>query len=254
MPLCWYWCDEFLLIILGSWFGGKTIHVKWHFHHIITPCEHIHDVYPCWCWSWSLTRVLCVCQVYPLEVKLTSLTLIPCCHLCREVTVCRSHIRGVVWVRFMKLLRLLMEHVSLFLHLLIPISMHPWVRTHYYLILLQLFPLWPLVALSGGFCIPLTYLIVRSFEVVFIYFILFICWLYWVFVAAHRLSLVVGRGGYSLAAVSSFSLQGTGSRTCGLSSLVALWHVWSSRIRDQTCVPCVGRQFLTSRLPGEPLK
>lgn len=36
MPLCWYWCDVFLLIILGFWFGGKTIHVKWWFHHIIT--------------------------------------------------------------------------------------------------------------------------------------------------------------------------------------------------------------------------
>ena len=69
MPLCWSWCDVFLLIILGFWFGGKTIHVKWRFHHIITPYEHIHDinmVYPCWCWSWSLTGVLCVCQVYPL--------------------------------------------------------------------------------------------------------------------------------------------------------------------------------------------
>ena len=28
-------------------------------------------------------------------------------------------------------------------------------------------------------------------------------------------------------------------------SLVDLWHVESSRVRDGTCVPCIGRQILT---------
>ena len=56
----------------------------------------------------------------------------------------------------------------------------------------------------------------------FIYFIYF--WLCWVFVAAHRLSLVVASGVYSLLRCAGFSLRwllllwNTGSRRAGCSS------------------------------------
>ena len=87
----------------------------------------------------------------------------------------------------------------------------------------------------------------------------------------HGLSLVAVSGGYSLLLCAGFSLRwllllwSTGSRCVGFSScgmraqqlwlagsrvqaqqlwctgLVALWHVGSSRTRDRTCVPCIGR-------------
>ena len=99
-------------------------------------------------------------------------------------------------------------------------------------------------------------------------------WLHWVFVAGHGLSLVVVSGGYSSLHCAGFSLQwllllqSTGSRRTGFSSCVTgaqqlwltgsrvqaqqLWrtglvaprHVGSSRIRDRTRVPCIGRRFL----------
>ena len=67
---------------------------------------------------------------------------------------------------------------------------------------------------------------------------LFIYWLCWVFVAAHRLSLVAETEGYS-------SLWYTGLGT-GFSSLglVAPWHVEASWTRDQTPAPCTGRHVL----------
>ena len=107
----------------------------------------------------------------------------------------------------------------------------------------------------------------------FFFFFLFL-WLHWVFVAAHGLSLVVVSGGYSSLQCAGFSLwwllllQSTGSRHAGFSScstraqqlwfagsgaqaqqlwltgLVALRHVGSSQTRDQTHVPCIGRQIL----------
>ena len=146
-----------------------------------------------------------------------------------------------------------MEHVSLFLHLLIPISMHPQVRTHYYLILLQLFQLWTIGSSSGGSYVPLTCLIVGGFEVVFICFILFIyllvvlglCCCPQAFSSCGERGLLFSCGEQLLIA---------GSRTCGLSSLVALWHVGSSRIRDQTRVPCVGRRILNQQTTRETLE
>ena len=87
-------------------------------------------------------------------------------------------------------------------------------------------------------------------------------WLCWVFVAAHGLSLVAESRGYSSLQCAGFPLQwllllwSMGSRRAGFSScgmqaqqlwrtgLVAPRHVGSSRARDQTHVPCIGRQIL----------
>ena len=110
------------------------------------------------------------------------------------------------------------------------------------------------------------------FFILFIYFIYF--WLFWVFVAARGLSLVAASGGYSSLRCAGFSLQwllslwSTGSRRVGFSSCgtwaqqlwltgsraqaqqlwhtspVAPRHVGSSRTRDQTRVPCIGRRTL----------
>ena len=115
------------------------------------------------------------------------------------------------------------------------------------------------------------------FIYLFIYF-----WLCWVFVAAHRLSLVEASGSYSSLWRAGFSLRwllllrSTGSRRTGFSSwgrrasivvacelqqlwlagsraqaqqlshtdLVAPRHVGSSWTRARTCVPCLGRQIL----------
>ena len=55
------------------------------------------------------------------------------------------------------------------------------------------------------------------------FFKLIYFWLHWVFVAAHRLSLVAARGGYSLLGCTGFSLRwllllwSTGSRHMGFS-------------------------------------
>ena len=103
----------------------------------------------------------------------------------------------------------------------------------------------------------------------FIYF-----WLRCVFVAACGLSLVAASGGCSLLQCAGFSLRwllllrSTGSRHAGFSSCgmwaqqlwlagsraqaQQLWHtgfavprhVGSSRTRDRTRVPCIGRQIL----------
>ena len=108
-----------------------------------------------------------------------------------------------------------------------------------------------------------------QFIYLFIYF-----WLCWVFVAAHRLSLVAASGGYSLLRCTGFSLQwllllwSMGSRRTGFSScstqpqqlqlagsraqaqqlgctgLVAPRHVGSSRNRARPRVPCLGRRIL----------
>ena len=90
----------------------------------------------------------------------------------------------------------------------------------------------------------------------------FFFWLHWVFFAAHGLSLVVARRGYSSLRCTGFWLQwlllfqSTGSRHAGFSScstwaqqlwhvgLVVLRHVGSSQTRDGTCVPCTGRRIL----------
>ena len=109
----------------------------------------------------------------------------------------------------------------------------------------------------------------KCIYILFIYF-----WLHQVFAAAHRLSLVVARGGYSLLRCAVFSLRcllllrSTGSRHAGFTScgtwaqqlwltgsraqaqqlwrmgLVSPRHVGSSRTRDGTRVPCIGRWIL----------
>ena len=106
------------------------------------------------------------------------------------------------------------------------------------------------------------------FKILFTYF-----WLHWVFVAAHRLSLVVvSRGCSSLRCAVSLLwwllLWSMGSRRVGFSScgagaqqlwltgsraqaqqlwhmgLVALRHVGSSWTRARTHIPCTGRWIL----------
>ena len=90
----------------------------------------------------------------------------------------------------------------------------------------------------------------------FIYFRL--CW---VFIALCRLSLGSASRRYSLSLCASFSLMwllfclSTGSRHSGFirssawalqlwcTGLAALRHVGSSWTRDQTCVPCIGKQI-----------
>ena len=105
-----------------------------------------------------------------------------------------------------------------------------------------------------------------------LFYILFIYWLRWTLVALCRLSPVVVTGGYSpvaahglLIAVASL-VEGSGSRYSDYSScsmqvqqswlkvLVALWHVESSRTRDQTCVPCTGGRILIHCITKEILK
>ena len=105
--------------------------------------------------------------------------------------------------------------------------------------------------------------------ILFIYF-----WLHWVFFAARGLPLVAASGGYSQLRCVGFSLRwllllwSMGSRCVGFSScdtwaqqlwlagsrvqaqqlwctsLVAPRHVGSSRTRERTRVPCIGRQIL----------
>ena len=64
-----------------------------------------------------------------------------------------------------------------------------------------------------------------------------------------RLSLVAASRGYSLVAVCRLLwFRSTGSRVRAqwlwLTGLAALWHVESSRIRDRTHGPCIGRRIL----------
>ena len=98
------------------------------------------------------------------------------------------------------------------------------------------------------------------------------------FIAACGLSLVAASGGYSSLRWAGFSLRwllllwSTGCRpvgsvavACGLYSagsvvvehgLVTPQHVGSSRTRDQTHVPCIGRRILNhcATREGKPLK
>ena len=119
-----------------------------------------------------------------------------------------------------------------------------------------------------------SFLIVFSFFLPFlkvkkIYLFIYYCWLHWVFSAGCRLSLVAAGRGYSLVVLHKPLLkvaslvayhglqskwaqqfQHTGSvvAACGLSScgtwLSCSMHVEYSRTKDQTCVPCIGRQIL----------
>ena len=92
------------------------------------------------------------------------------------------------------------------------------------------------------------------------------------FVAALELSLVVASGDFSSLRCMGFSLQwllllqSMGSRCTSFSSrstrvqylwhmgFVPLQHVGSSRIRDQTCVPCIGRWILIHCTTREALQ
>ena len=102
-------------------------------------------------------------------------------------------------------------------------------------------------------------------------FLFFFFWLCWVFVAAHRLSLVVASGGYSSLRCTGFSLRwllllrSMGTRHVGFSScgawaqwlwcmgLVAPRHVGSSWTRAQTRVPSIGRWILNDHTTREAL-
>ena len=106
------------------------------------------------------------------------------------------------------------------------------------------------------------------------YYYFFNFWLHWVFVPVRGLCLVAASRGYSSLRCAGFSLRwllllrSTGSRHAGFSSrgtwaqqlwrtssraqaqqlwrtgLVSLRHVGSSRTRDRTHVPCIGRRIL----------
>ena len=91
----------------------------------------------------------------------------------------------------------------------------------------------------------------------FIYF-----WLCWVFIAAHRLSLVVASGGYSSLRCAGFSLQwllllqSTGSRRAGFSScgaraqlLHSMWDLPGSGLEPVS--PALAGRFLTTVPPGK---
>ena len=74
-------------------------------------------------------------------------------------------------------------------------------------------------------------------------------WLSWVFVAASGLSSCRELGLLSCCWCGLLLLRSTGSRVSGLQQLwyiglVARWHGASSRTRDRTCVPCIGRWIL----------
>ena len=119
--------------------------------------------------------------------------------------------------------------------------------------------------------------------ILFLKIFIYLFWLHWVFVAACGLSLVGASGGYSSLQCPGFSLtwflflrstgsRCTGFRSCGAQAqqlrlvgsraqaqqlwrtgLIALWHVGSSRTRDQTRVPCTGRQILNHCATREAL-
>ena len=80
-------------------------------------------------------------------------------------------------------------------------------------------------------------------------FLLFSSWffffflLYWDFVATHGFSLVVMSGGNSSLQCVGFSLLWL--LTLGRRDSSAPWHMRSSRTRDWTHVPCIGRQILS---------
>ena len=90
---------------------------------------------------------------------------------------------------------------------------------------------------------------------IYLFGVLCFFWLCWLFVATHKLSVVAASGDCSLGCGAGFSLQGllllqsTGSTVGGLSScgtgpwlLHSMWNPPCTR--DQTRVPCVGRQIL----------
>ena len=103
---------------------------------------------------------------------------------------------------------------------------------------------------------------------IFFFLVSFYFWLHWALIAARGLSLIAVSGGYSSLRCTGFSLRwlfflrSTGSRRTGLQQLwlegsraqaqqfrrplglVAPRHVVTSRNRDRTHVPCIGRRIL----------
>ena len=84
----------------------------------------------------------------------------------------------------------------------------------------------------------------------------FFLWLFWVFVAACELSLVVARvQGHMLLTVVASLVAEHGCRQARFQQLRHVQHVGSSRTRDPTRVPCIGRQipnhWTTRRVPED---
>ena len=85
--------------------------------------------------------------------------------------------------------------------------------------------------------------------------------LIYLFLAAHRLSLVVATGGHSLLRCTRFpswwllllpsTRSRAGAQQLWCSGLVALWRVESCWTRDRTHVACTGRQTLNHRTTRE---
>ena len=57
-------------------------------------------------------------------------------------------------------------------------------------------------------------------------------------------SLCPGFSLWCLLLLLSTGCRALGLSSCGVQSLVALWHVGSYQTRNQTHVPCIGRQYL----------
>ena len=53
------------------------------------------------------------------------------------------------------------------------------------------------------------------------------------------------------AVASRLVLAGTRASVVAAHGLTAPWHVGSAQTRDWTCVPCIGRRFLTTGLSGK---
>ena len=70
-----------------------------------------------------------------------------------------------------------------------------------------------------------------------------ICWPHWVFITRHGLSLV-DKEGYSSLQCAGFSYCRVQAQQLWHTGLVAPRHVEFSLTKDQTCVPCIGRQIL----------
>ena len=92
--------------------------------------------------------------------------------------------------------------------------------------------LWQMLSVTFSLSIFIHFLFLK-----FTYF-----WLHWVFVAAHGLSLVTVNRAYFLFSVCGFLIVAASPVQCMGS--VAPQQVESSRTRDQTDVPCIGRGIL----------
>ena len=89
----------------------------------------------------------------------------------------------------------------------------------------------------------------RSVYVHLFMFFLIYFWPHWTFISLEGFPCLWAEG-YCPLAVRGFLVAGAsliaecGLSSCGTTGLVALRHVGSSRARDRTHVPCIGRQIL----------